>query len=259
MEIIIVDNSDQVSTTAADVIAAHAELGHTLGLATGSTPEGTYRELIHRYRHGDLSFNRCTAFLLDEYVGLPKDHEQTYYCTIRRQLTSHIDIADERVHSPDGTAAHPGEAAEEYERLIARSGGIDVQILGIGTDGHIGFNEPTSSLASRTRIKTLHPDTVRDNARFFEGDESRVPHQVITQGIGTILDSRHLVMIATGESKAHAVRAMVEGPVSAMCPASALQLHQHVTVILDRAAVAELSNVDYYTYAFSHKPQWQGF
>ncbi|AZA12088.1 glucosamine-6-phosphate deaminase [Corynebacterium gerontici] len=259
MEIVIVENKAEAATIAADIVEAYAREGKTLGLATGSTPVGTYQELIRRHREAGLSFADCQAFLLDEYVGLPREHEQTYYQTIRREFTAHIDIEDAKVHSPDGTAEHPGEAARAYDASIKRAGGVDVQILGIGSDGHIGFNEPTSSLVSRTRIKTLHPDTVRDNARFFDGDESKVPHHVMTQGIGTIREARHLLLLAFGENKAEAVAAMVEGPVSAMCPASVLQMHEHVTVIVDQAAAAGLEHTQYYAYALENKPGWQRF
>ncbi|GGG74898.1 glucosamine-6-phosphate deaminase [Corynebacterium pelargi] len=259
MEIVIVQHKDEAARIAADIVEGYAREGKTLGLATGSTPLGTYQELIRRHREQDLSFRDCQAFLLDEYVGLPRSHEQTYYQTIRREFTAHIDIGDAQVHSPDGTAEHPGEAARAYDRSIGEAGGVDIQILGIGSDGHIGFNEPTSSLQSRTRIKTLHPDTVRDNARFFDDDESKVPHHVMTQGIGTIGEAGHLLLLAFGENKAEAIAAMVEGPVSAMCPASALQMHEHVTVIVDEAAAAGLKHTQYYNYALENKPTWQAF
>lgn len=259
MEIVITQDAHKAATYSADIIADYARAGKTLGLATGSTPLTTYRELIRRHEQEDLSFSSCTAFLLDEYVGLPREHEQSYYSTIRREFTNHIDIDDAHVHSPDGTTDHPGEAALAYDAAISAAGGVDVQILGIGTDGHIAFNEPTSSLASRTRIKTLHPATVRDNSRFFNNDESQVPHHVLTQGIGTILEARHIVMLAFGSAKAPAVRAMIEGPVSAMCPASALQLHPHVTVIIDEAAAVDLEYTEYYRYALEHKASWQKF
>lgn len=257
MEIIITDNKEQAANTAAGIIEEYVRRGATLGLATGSTPLGTYQELIRRHKEEGLSFANCRAFLLDEYVGLPREHEQSYYSTIRREFTHHVDLDDSLVRSPDGEHPNPGEAGREYDAAIAEAGGVDVQILGIGTDGHIAFNEPTSSLASRTRVKTLHPDTVRDNSRFFDGDESQVPHHVLTQGIGTILEARHIVMLAFGENKAEAIAATVEGPVAAICPGSVLQLHQHVSVIIDEAAAANLRNVDYYRYALTHKPKWQ--
>lgn len=259
MEIIVTKNQQEAANIGADILERYAREGKTLGLATGSTPVGTYRELIRRHQEEGLSFKDCRAFLLDEYVGLPREHPQTYYQTIRREFTSHIDIDDSLVSSPDGTAPDPAQAAARYDAAIAEAGGVDVQVLGIGTDGHIAFNEPGSSLSSRTRIKTLHPDTVRDNSRFFDGDESKVPHHVLTQGIGTICEARHLVMFAFGEAKAEAVAAMAEGPVSAFCPASALQLHPHVSVIIDEDAAKNLKNLQYYRYALENKPDWQTF
>lgn len=259
MEIVRTSGPEEAGRIGADIIEGYVREGKTLGLATGSTPLGTYRELIRRHREEGLSFADCRAFLLDEYVGLPREHEQTYYQTIRREFTSHIDIDDAAVHSPDGTAEHPEEAARAYEAAIREAGGVDVQILGIGTDGHIAFNEPTSSLSSRTRIKTLHPDTVRDNSRFFDGDESKVPRHVLTQGIGTIREARHLVLFAFGEHKAQAIRETVEGAVSAMWPGSCLQLHPHATVIIDDAAANALQHRKYYDYALDHKPTWQRF
>ncbi|MDO4928791.1 MAG: glucosamine-6-phosphate deaminase [Corynebacterium sp.] len=259
MEIVIVADKAQAYNIGADIFESYARNNATLGLATGSTPLGLYQELIRRHKEEGLSFAACSAFLLDEYVGLPKEHEQSYYRTIRREFTSHVDIPDEKVFSPDGTAEHPGEAALAYDAAIREAGGVDVQLLGIGTDGHIAFNEPTSSLRSRTRLKTLHPDTVRDNSRFFGDDESQVPHHVLTQGIGTISDARHLLMLAFGEAKADAVAAMVEGPVSAMCPGSALQYHPHATVLMDEAAASKLAHTEYYQYALENKPEWQDF
>jgi glucosamine-6-phosphate deaminase len=161
------------------------------------------------------------------------------------------------VHTPDGTAADLEAACVDYERRIREAGGVDVQLLGIGTNGHIGFNEPTSSFASRTRIKTLAPRTRQDNARFFDGDLDAVPLHCITQGLGTILDARQLLLVAQGESKAAAVAAAVEGPLSAMVPASALQLHRSAVVLLDEAAASQLTLSDYYRFTYDHKPAWQ--
>ncbi|QPK79531.1 glucosamine-6-phosphate deaminase [Corynebacterium lizhenjunii] len=257
MEVIIRPTERDCAVVAADIVERYVRCGATLGLATGSTPVGTYAELIARHRDQGLSFAQCRAFLLDEYVGLPREHEQSYYRTIRREFTAHVDLDDAAVASPDGTAPHPGEAAAAYDAAIAAAGGVDIQILGVGTDGHIAFNEPGSSLASRTRMKTLHPDTVRDNSRFFGGDSAAVPRHVLTQGIGTIREARHLVLLAFGESKASAVRALVEGPVAAVCPASALQLHPQATVIVDEAAAGLLEHTEYYRFAYDNKPDWQ--
>lgn len=240
----------------ADILEGYVRSGSTLGLATGSSPGPAYRELVRRHTDGGLSFEGCRAFLLDEYLGIGADHPQSYRSVIRRALTDQVGLRD--VRGPDGTARDiPAEAAR-YEALIAEAGGIDVQLLGIGTNGHLGFNEPGSSLGSRTRVKTLTEQTRRDNARFFASLDE-VPRWVLTQGLGTILAARHLVLVATGPGKAPAVAAAVEGPVSAACPASVLQLHPHVTVVLDEAAAAQLALADYYRFTLAHKPDWQGF
>lgn len=260
MEILIRPNANEVAVLAADILAGYAKKGATLGLATGSTPVATYAELIRRFKEDDLSFAQCRAFLLDEYVEFDRAHEQSYYSTIRREFTSHIDIPDELVKSPgsDDDSARPDEAAAAYERAIVEAGGIDIQLLGIGSNGHIGFNEPSSSLSSLTRVKTLHPQTVRDNSRFFDSADN-VPLHVLTQGLGTISRAGHLLLLATGEGKAEAIRAAVEGPVSAMCPASILQWHRHATVIVDEAAASLLVNREYYQFTDSHKPDWQAY
>ncbi|WP_369046737.1 glucosamine-6-phosphate deaminase [Sinomonas sp. P10A9] len=259
MEIIVLPDTDQVARTAADIIEERVRRGPAVvGLATGSTPLGTYRELIRRHREEGLSFTDAHAFLLDEYVGLPASHPESYRSVIRREIADHVDFASDAVHGLDGEAADPAAEAARYDASIAAAGGIDVQILGIGTDGHIGFNEPMSSLASRTRIKTLTEQTRRDNARFFARPDD-VPEHVLTQGLGTILEARHVLLLGLGEAKAGAVAAAVEGPVAALCPASALQLHQHVTVLIDAAAASELEHTEYYQYTYGKKPAWQGF
>lgn len=258
MEIVILNDSMEVAQRAADILEVHVRRGENLGLATGSTPLSTYQELVRRHREEGLSFAGCHAFLLDEYVGLAADHEQSYRETIRREFTRRIDIPDARVHGPDGSAEDLQSASESYERLLRDADGIDVQVLGVGTDGHIGFNEPGSSLVSRTRVKTLHPQTVQDNARFF-GSAEDVPTLVLTQGLGTIAEARHLVLLATGAHKAEAVANLAEGPLSAMCPASVLQWHVHATVICDEAAAAQLKHRDYYRAALAGKPAWQQY
>jgi glucosamine-6-phosphate deaminase len=229
-----------------------------LGLATGSTPLPTYRELIRRHEAGTgPSYAAVTCFNLDEYVGLPVGHEQSYRATIARELTDGLGISRERVNGPDPSPDRLPAAGEAYEALIKAAGGVDVQLLGIGSDGHLAFNEPGSSLASRTRIKTLTAQTRKDNARFFDS-QAQVPTHVLTQGLGTILQARHLLLIATGEAKAAAVAAAVEGPVSASCPASVLQWHPHVTVLLDPAAASRLARLDHYREVYAAKPAWQG-
>jgi len=259
MEVVIRQHEQQCGVTAADIVADAVRSGATtLGLATGSSPLAVYRELIRRHRKEGLSFARAQAFLLDEYVGLPPRHPQSYAHVIRAEFTNHIDIDSGRIHSPDGVADDIFTAATEYDALIAAAGPVDVQLLGIGGNGHIGFNEPGSSLRSRTRVKTLTEQTRRDNARFF-ADIDEVPRHVITQGLGTICDARHLVLIATGGHKAEAVAAAVEGPLTASCPASVLQLHPHVTVVVDEAAAGQLKNAEFYRYALKHKPAQQKF
>lgn len=258
MEIIILPTPDDVARTAADAIEEQVRRGPSvLGLATGSTPLGTYRELITRHRSAGLSFAGVQAFLLDEYVGLPATHPQSYHSVIRTEFTGAVDFADGAVSGLDGMAEDPEVEAAEYEARIAAAGGVDIQILGIGTDGHVGFNEPMSSLASRTRIKTLTQQTKLDNARFFDSPGD-VPDHVLTQGLGTIREARHLLLLAMGEGKAEAIAAAVEGPVAAICPASALQLHPHVSVLVDEAAASRLAHREYYTDTFGRKPAWQG-
>ncbi|NLG45980.1 glucosamine-6-phosphate deaminase [Gordonia sp. (in: high G+C Gram-positive bacteria)] len=249
MEVVIVDHPEQVM---ADIIADAVTGGaSTIGLATGSSPLGTYTELIRRHNEDGLSFVGVNAVLLDEYVGLPTTHPESYARFIRDNFTDHIDIGD--VHSPDGMAPDSKAAAQAYDHLIGTVGPVDVQILGIGSNGHIGFNEPSSSLTSRTRIKTLTKKTREDNARFFDSFDE-VPRHVITQGLGTICDAKRLALVATGEGKAAAIAAAVEGPLSASCPASILQWHPHATVVVDHAAASQLKDADYYKYVYENKP-----
>lgn len=239
MDIIVRPTAEQVGVEAADIIEPFVRNGATLGLATGSTPNPTYMELARRHRENDLSFAECDAFLLDEYAGLEPSDEQSYYATIRREFTSHIDIDDAKVQSLNGLAEDPAAEAKSYEERIRAAGGVDVQILGIGANGHIAFNEPPSALDSRTRLIDLHPTTVADNARFFD-NEDQVPRQALTQGVGTIMEANTIVLIATGENKADAVKALIEGPVTPGCPASVVQDHPRTTIILDEAAASLL-------------------
>lgn len=258
MEVIIAPDPDAVARIAADAVERliAAKPSAVLGLATGSSPLATYSELVDRVAAGRLSFREVSAFLLDEYLGLPATHPQTYHHFIRRHFTDQVDIRPDRVFGPDGHASDVTATCAAYERSLAEAGGVDLQLLGIGTDGHIGFNEPVSSLGSRTRVKTLNDQTRADNARFFDSIDD-VPRHVITQGIATILEARHLVLIATGRSKAAAVARAVEGPLTAIVPASAIQLHPHVSVIVDEQAAADLELAEYYRQSFRSKPQWQ--
>jgi len=258
MEVVILSDAAAVGACVADAIErlVEAKGGATLGLATGSSPLPTYTELIRRHREG-LSFARCTAFLLDEYLGLAAGHPEGYRAYLKRVLVDHIDLADAALVGPDVTDARPDAACRAYEARIQAAGGIDLQLLGIGSDGHIGFNEPMSSFQSRTRIKTLTAETRRDNARFFGGDAEAVPQHVITQGIGTLLEARHLVLVATGAGKAACIQRALEGPMAALVPATALQLHPHVTVVLDEASASRLTLRDYHRETFRAKPSWQ--
>jgi glucosamine-6-phosphate deaminase len=260
MEVVPLTTAADVAALAADVIEAQVRRRPpaVLGLATGSSPLPAYQELIRRHREGrGPSYGDVQCFNLDEYVGLPAGHEQSYRATIARELTDGLDIDPSRVHGPDPSENGLPTAGDRYEELIEKAGGIDLQLLGIGSDGHLAFNEPGSSLASRTRMKTLTARTREDNARFF-GSLAEVPHHVLTQGLGTILRARHLLLVATGAGKAEAIAAAVEGPVSASCPASVLQFHPHATVLLDQGAASRLERLAYYREVYAGKPAWQG-
>ena len=256
MEIIIQNTTAAAAAVAARIIARllRDKPDAVLGLATGSTPLPIYQELIAM----DLDWSKVTTFNLDEYVGLPREHPQSYHSFMWENLFRHVNIDPENVHIPDGNAPDIPAFCTSYEERIRAAGGIDLQVLGIGADGHIGFNEPTSSLASRTRIKTLTPQTRRDNARFFSGEE-KVPYHVITMGIGTIMEARLNLLLAFGRSKARAIAGAVEGPVTASNPASVLQMHPVVKVCLDEAASCELLRADYFRRVYENKPAWQIF
>ena len=259
MEVIPLPTPGDVARLAADIVehVVRSRPAAVLGLATGSSPLGAYRELIERHRQGrGPSYAEVTAFTLDEYVGLPPGDPRGYRATIARELTDPLGLDAARVHGPDPDPCTLPEAGERYEAALLVAGGVDVQILGVGTDGHLAFNEPGSSLTSRTRLKTLTEQTRRDNARFFDSVDD-VPRHVLTQGLGTILEARRLLLLATGEGKARAVAAAVEGPLTAECPASVLQLHPHATVIVDEAAAAQLRRVGYYREVWEAKPDWQ--
>lgn len=247
MRVVILEDSQHVSQRAADIICQTItnQPDAVLGLATGGTPLGTYRELVARYERGEVSFASTTTFNLDEYVGLKRSHPQSYHTFMQTHLFSLADFTAEHCHLPNGDCNDLRAECLRYERAIEHAGRIDLQLLGIGTDGHIAFNEPGSSLASRTRVRALSARTRQDNARYF-GSVEEVPPLAITMGVGTILDSRHVLLLATGENKVDAVKAFVEGPVTAQVPASALQLHPQVTVLLDAAAAKGLEKIDYY-------------
>lgn len=258
-EIVIVDSEQDagalIARTIADLILAKPDA--VLGLATGSTPLSVYRALAVIIREEGIDVTGVRGFALDEYVGLPADHPESYRAVITREVVEPLGLVPAQISTPPGEINDILHAAERYEQAIADAGGIDLQILGIGRTGHIGFNEPGSSLASRTRVKTLTAATRADNARFFDSPDL-VPMHCVTQGIGTILQARHLALLAFGEPKAAAVAAAVEGPVTASAPGSAIQLHPRATVVVDEAAAAQLQYSDYYRYAWANKPEWQG-
>jgi len=241
MEVIVKKTYEDVSKLAGrmigDIVAANPRC--VLGLATGSTPVGTYKELIRMHKKEKLDFSQVVTFNLDEYVGLKPTHNQSYRYFMNKNLFDHINIRKENTFVPDGMAKDVEGMCEWYEDMIELHGGIDLQLLGIGGNGHIAFNEPGSALTSRTRAKTLDSKTIKDNARFFK-KLADVPKFAITMGIGTVLEARQLILLANGENKADALAAAVEGPLTANCPASALQLHPHATVIADKPASGNL-------------------
>ena len=259
MEVVITKDSLSASAKAADLVAkaVRSKPDSVLGLATGGTPLELYKRLINMHKNEGLDFSKVKTFNLDEYIVLKPEDRQSYNYFMRENFFSHVNIPDENINIPDGMTANIPSFCKEYEEKIKRAGGIDLQILGIGSDGHIGFNEPTSSLASRTRIKTLTQKTVCDNARFFGGDKSLVPLHVITMGIGTIMDAKTIVLLAFGKNKAEAVAKMIEGPITSMVPASALQFHPRTKVFIDRDASEKLVNTSYYDWVFERKPEWQ--
>ena len=238
------DVSREAARMVAGAVRSNPEI--VLGLATGNTPLGLYNELIALYRTGSLDFSNTTSFNLDEYLGLPHSHPQSYHTFMDQNFFSHVNLPRQNIHIPDGTVTRDYEAyCAGYEASIKAAGGIDLQILGIGRNGHIGFNEPTSSLASRTRLKALSRETIEDARHLFASD-SEMPNCAITMGIGTILDSRRILLLASGRSKAAAVAKAIEGPITSSVSASALQMHPDVTFIIDEEAAYSLTQRDYY-------------
>jgi glucosamine-6-phosphate deaminase len=254
MEVIIEETEEQVGRLAAEMIAQQLlrKPNSVLGLATGSTPVGTYRELVRMHREQGLDFSQAVTFNLDEYLGLPPTHPQSYHHFMNEHLLNHVNIPRGNIHVPYGHALAVQEFCDWYECEIVRCGGIDLQLLGVGTDGHIGFNEPGSSLGSRTRLKTLTEETVRDNARFFSSVDE-VPRFAITMGVGTILEARKILLLAYGARKAATIAAAIEGPVTAQVTASALQLHRNVTVLVDAQAAGGLTRSAYYRWVREQK------
>lgn len=258
MEVLIRENADVGCVLGAKIIAkvVREKPDAVLGLATGRTPLRLYQELIRQHREEGLDFSRVTTFNLDEYVGLPATHDQSYRWFMRENFFRHIKIDQKRTHVPDGTAPDLHAECRGYEQRILDAGGIDIQLLGLGRNGHIGFNEPTGSLRSRTWIKILSEQTLRDNSAVF-GAVEKMPKHALTMGVGTILDARRCLLLAFGPAKVRAVEHMIEGPLSAICPGSALQLHPRTTVILDENSAAGLRYADHYRWIDQNKFDWQ--
>jgi glucosamine-6-phosphate deaminase len=242
MLVIVKENLDEVSREAAAIVAdrLRKKPNLVLGLATGTTPLGLYKEMIRMHAKEGLDFSKITTFNLDEYVGLSPFHPQSYHYFMKENLFRYINVPEQTIHIPDGNADDIDAFCSWYEEEIRKCGGIDLQILGVGANGHIAFNEPGSSLGSRTRIKTLTETTRADNARFFNGIEE-VPKYALTMGIGTIMDAHELVLLASGKTKADAIKAAVEGPITAQIPASVVQLHRVTFMIVDRDAASRLT------------------
>ena len=248
MLVVIKDSSNEVGREAARIVA-NSLRGNpkiVLGFATGSTPLGMYEELVALHKSNGLDFSQATSFNLDEYLGLAPDNPQSFHYFMHSNFFDRVNFSRDKIHIPSGAFRQNYSAyCHEYERSIKQAGGIDLQILGIGRNGHIGFNEPNSSLASRTRLKELTQETIEDNRRFFPSGAD-IPECAITMGIGTILEARRILILATGRSKAAAVAKAIEGPISSSVSASALQLHPDVVFIIDEDAAYALTECDYY-------------
>lgn len=259
MEVIIERSAADACKLAAHYVARiiREKPDAVIGFATGDTTKLLYQELAQIHAAG-LDFSKVHSFNLDEFVGLDSDDTGSYRYFMEEHLFKQVNIKPENIHFPDGNAKDIPAACAEYEAAITRVGGIDVQILGIGVEGHIGFNEPTSSLASRTRIKTLTQRTIQDLSRNFSS-RTEVPSQVLTMGVGTIMESEKVVLLATGQEKAEIIRRTIEGPITALVPASALQMHTVAKVFLDEEAAQSLTLKPYYRWAFQNKPEWQRF
>ncbi|MGD0536291.1 MAG: glucosamine-6-phosphate deaminase [Verrucomicrobiota bacterium] len=260
MEVIVRPNPDAAANLAARIIArelrANPQL--VLGLATGRTMESVYGQLVRMRREEQLDFSLCRTFNLDEYVGLPATDRHSYRHYMDRNLFHQVNIDRRNTHLPDGCAADLDAECRRYEEAIRRVNGIDLQLLGIGRDGHIGFNEPLSALHSRTREKSLSPRTLEQNAPLFD-DPATIPRRALTMGVGTILESRRCLLLATGAEKAGIIAKAVEGPITAMISATALQLHPRCTVIVDADAARGLTQTEYYRWVFENEPEWQEF
>ncbi|MDH3658736.1 MAG: glucosamine-6-phosphate deaminase [Alphaproteobacteria bacterium] len=261
MEIIIQPDRERASDLAARLIQARlrAKPDIVLGLATGRTMERVYTKLAAMHRRDGLDFRRCRTFNLDEYVGLAASDEHSYRYYMNHHLFDRVDVDIDNTHLPDGMAQDVKAEARGYEALIEQAGGIDLQLLGIGESGHIGFNEPLSAFRSRTRDKALTPTTRRQNAPMFGNRIEDVPERALTMGVGTILDARELLVLVTGSAKAAILAKAVEGPIAALVSASALQLHANCKVVVDEDAAAELKGRDDYVWMFENEPEWAAY
>ena len=261
MEVIIRTSPEAAAELTSRLIEARlrAKPDLVLGLATGRTMERVYDRLVAKHKSQGLDFSRCRTFNLDEYIGVPAEDEHSYRFYMNHHLFSRVNVDLAKTNVPNGMATDLRAEADNYERLIREAGGIDVQLLGIGEAGHIGFNEPLSALMSRTRDKALTPLTLQQNAGMFGGDPNKVPKRALTMGVGTILDARELLLLATGAAKASILAKAVEGPITAMISASALQLHRNCKVIVDEEAAKEFKERDYYDWIFQNEPEWQEF
>ncbi len=260
MEIVIRESHQSAVNLTADIIAnaLRKRPDVVLGLATGRTMEALYAELARRHREEGLDFSKATTFNLDEYIGLPPEDPNSYRYYMKTHLFDRVNINPDRTHLPDGMAKNIEAECALYEQRIKSAGGIDLQLLGIGRSGHIGFNEPLSALFSRTRPKALAPWTIQQNAPLFP-DPSLMPRRAITMGVGTILEAGRCLMLATGDEKAEVVAKSAEGPMTAMLSATALQLHPQCTVIVDEEAGARLTNREYYDWVFENEPEWEPY
>ena len=261
MEVIIRSSPEEAAELTSRLIATRLRTKPdlVLGLATGRTMERVYDRLVAKHQGEGLDFSRCRTFNLDEYIGVPPEDGRSYRFYMNHHLFSRVNIDLANTHVPDGMATDLHAGAARYEQLIREVGGIDLQLLGIGEAGHIGFNEPLSALMSRTREKALTPVTRKQNAAMFGGDPDKVPKRAVTMGVGTILDARELLLLATGAAKASILAKAVEGPITAMISASAIQLHPSCKVIIDEEAARDLKERDYYNWIFQNEPEWQEF
>jgi glucosamine-6-phosphate deaminase len=260
MEVIIQDNKEAAAHLVARIVAHDLRVNPhlVLGLATGQTMECVYRHLVRMHKEEHLDFSLCSTFNLDEYVGLFPSDPNSYRHYMNHHLFRQVNVDARNTHLPNGMADNLDEECRHYEATMKRFGGIDLQVLGIGKAGHIGFNEPGSALRSRTRVKALTPTTLKQNAPMF-GGEDRMPRRAITMGVGTIIEARRCVLLATGQSKAGIVAQAVEGPITSMVTASALQLHAHCTVVVDQEAASSLKEKEYYRWIFENEPEWQDY